>query len=508
MGILEFSCMTTDPAATTFYGLTNADHYQLTGTGGWPKNVVLVKSNTNPSSVKTTNWSFLSSYSSENLSLKNGFFSTAGCAVDSRGVVTFIAADLVFNTTKPYSEFITALRYDPTGVSDPAMSQGTGSWSTLTLNPAFGQVSIEKLSLWYSTVAGVETLNLAQPTLSVYSLKNVGTNAPALLKTYLTPACSYPGAATKLTILQDTLYMICISEFDGPLTTMAVLKDVSNANSKFNTSVCLTTAIKRTDFFVAITAAGGQPFALMQQYEGYHATLQYSLALAGPSFATFEGGTRAAIPENFGYDPALAKPQTAAPVPTNDGRACGEPKRGRGGSSGGGSSGSSGGGHSTGKDIAAVAAALPLKILIPIVAAALFIGIGIIYGLVKCCQGCYMVSKDIVNGEVPSGVVAINDLAVPTRKEEEVVGTGVGDLAYPVMREDHPTSTYSPYGTPLSPPTEQDNGLGYLFTDASSNATQQSTPLTTHEAAAAAPLTSAFGNPPSPTILRHSRPDM
>lgn len=300
-------------------------------------------------------------------------------------------------------------------------------------------------------------------------------------------------------------------QFGGPLTTLAVLKDVSNANSKFNTSVCLSTAIKQTDFFVAITAAGGQPFAMIQQDEGYHATGLYSLTLAGPSFATFESGTEAVIPENFGYDPAMAKPRTAAPIPTNDGSTCGKPKNGSGGNTGGGSrsgGGSNGGDHNTGKDIAAVAAALPLKILIPIVAATLFIGIGIIYGLVKCCQGCYMVSKDIVNGEVPSGVVAINDLAVPARKEEKAVGTGSGDLAYPVMREDHPTSTYSSYGTPLSPPTAQDNGLGYLFTDASSNITQHSIPSTTHEAAAAAPLISVLGNPPSPTIPRHSRPDM
>jgi hypothetical protein len=152
---------------------------------------------------------------------------------------------------------------------------------------------------------------------------------------------------------------------------------------------------------------------------------------------------------------------------------------------------------------------LPLKILIPIVAAALFIGVDIIYGLVKCCQGCYMVSKDIVNGEVPRGVVATNDLAVPAKKEEEAVGAGAGDLAYPVMSEHQPATTYSPYGTPLSPPAaEQDNGLGYPFVDAPSNAIQQSVPLATHDTAAAAPLTPVLGSPPSPTIPRHSRPDL
>lgn len=123
--------------------------------------MVLAKSNANPSSVMNTNWSFLSSYSSKSLSIAGGIPTVAGCAVDSRGVVTFVAAHYLYDATKPYSAYITALRYDPAGVADPALSQGTGSWSTLALNPAFGQILIEKLSLWYTTVTGVETLNIA-----------------------------------------------------------------------------------------------------------------------------------------------------------------------------------------------------------------------------------------------------------------------------------------------------------------------------------------------------------
>lgn len=161
MGILKFDCMTTNPAATIFYGVTNADSYGGYTAGGWNKNMVLVKSNANPSSITNTNWAFVSSYSSKSLSIASGIPTVAGCAVDSRGVVTFVAAHYVYDATKPYSEYITALRYDPAGVADPALSQGTGSWSTLTLNPAFGQMLIGKLSLWYTTVIGVETLNIA-----------------------------------------------------------------------------------------------------------------------------------------------------------------------------------------------------------------------------------------------------------------------------------------------------------------------------------------------------------
>ncbi|KAF8943880.1 hypothetical protein BGZ47_004925 [Haplosporangium gracile] len=569
MGILKFDCMATDPAATTFYGLVNADRYQFTGTGGWDKNMVLVKSNTNPSSVKTVNWSFLSSYSSQNLSIKYGVPTYAGCAVNSRGVVTFVAVHYVYNETKPYSDYITALRYDPAGVSDPPMSQGAGSWSTLSLNPAFGQVLIEKLSLWYTAVAGVETLNIAfvdnpfsavddtvhfgtfdevtmtfnpagkwaMPTmthgvlkatlyrgdelyyfslvgvsarLAVYSLKNVGTNTPALLRTYPTSSCSDIGLEHRLALLQNTLYMFCAREFFEPLSTLAIIKDVTDANSKFDAGVCLSTTIVNIDFFVPIgssnTAAGGQPFALIQK-DRYQ--MLYSMVLGGPTLATVEGGVDALIPEKFGYDPTETKARTTAPSPTKTpSSCCGCSKGGGGSGSGSRGGGSSGGGHTTGDDVAAVALALPWKMKLLIAVGAIIIGGGLITLFMKCCAGCYMVSKDIVNGEVPSGALAIDDLVVPAKKEEKVAGTGVGDRTYPVMTE-HQTSTSSPYGTPLSPPAAQDNGLGYLFVDTTANSTQQSTILTIHEADVAAPLTpSGVDSPTSPTIPRYPRLDM
>lgn len=540
--------MTTDPAATTFYGITNADGYGSSTAGGWSKNMVLVKSNANPSSVMTTNWSFLSSYSSKSLSIAGGIPTVAGCSVDSRGVVTFVAAHYLYDTTKPYSEYITALRYDPVGATDPALSQGTGSWSTLTLNPAFGQISIEKLSLWYTTVAGVETLNIAltdrpsivrndtvhfgtfdatamtfNPTgkwmmdgvlfaalyrgdelyyfryfdgsarLDVHSLKNVGTNTPALLRTYLANSCSDAASQQRLAILQNTLYMICSKGFNKPLSTLAIIKDVTNANSKFEDGVPFTTTVVETNYFIPIgssnnTAIGGRPIALIQDKQSYRESkLQYSMALAAPLLGSLEGPSDAIIPEKFGYDPASTT-YSAFPRPT-------------------GGSGSGSGGHSTGDDVAAVAIALPLKFKLLIAAGAILVGGGVILLLVKCCAGCYMLSKDVINGEVPSGEVAINHLAVPAKKEEKVAGSGVGDRAYPVMAE-HRSSMSSPYGTPLSPAVAQDNGLGYLFTDTSANVTQPSTILTIHETGVAASSTTrGLGSPPSPNIPQHSRPD-
>lgn len=162
MGVLEFDCVTTNAEATTFYGLTNAAiNRNAYGAAANNMNIVLVKSNISPTSLATTNWSFLSSYSSLNLATKDNIPLTAGCAVSSKGVVTFVAAHYMFLSSRPYSEHAVALRWDPLGSLDPARSQGSGGWSLLTLSPAFGPVTLEKISLYYTTVAGVETLNIA-----------------------------------------------------------------------------------------------------------------------------------------------------------------------------------------------------------------------------------------------------------------------------------------------------------------------------------------------------------
>ena len=158
MGIIDFDCMTTDPGSSTFYGLTNTKGY---GETDYNYNIVLAKSNTNPTSLHTTSWSFASSYSSKNLSIKDGIPTTAGCAVDSKGIVTFIAVHYIFAKTDPYSKYITAVRYDPAGVANPNLSQGTGSWSIMSLNPLFGQSTFEKIWLFNSVVGGIETLQLA-----------------------------------------------------------------------------------------------------------------------------------------------------------------------------------------------------------------------------------------------------------------------------------------------------------------------------------------------------------
>ncbi|KAK5814349.1 hypothetical protein F5H01DRAFT_346461 [Linnemannia elongata] len=157
MGILDFDCMTTDPARQP----STVSQTQRLQQTDYNYNIVLAKSNTNPTSLRTTSWSFPSSYSSKNLSIKDGIPITAGCAVNSKGIVTFIAVHYIFAKTDPYSKYITAVRYDPAGVTDPSLSQGTGSWSVMSLNPLFGQSTFEKIWLFNTVMGGVETLHLA-----------------------------------------------------------------------------------------------------------------------------------------------------------------------------------------------------------------------------------------------------------------------------------------------------------------------------------------------------------
>ncbi|KAG0280827.1 hypothetical protein BGZ95_008499 [Linnemannia exigua] len=535
--------MTTDVAQTKFYGISNAERYQSTGADGFHRNMVLVKSNTSPYNIHTTSWSFISSYSSLNLSVKSGTPVIAGCAVDSRGVVTYVAAHYIYDPAEPYSKYFTALRYDPAGTLDPTLSQGTGSWTTATLNPTFGPMTVKKISLYYTTVEGVETLNMAlvddpvsvsddsiifgvydtatstfNPTgrwpmpymtygivqaflvrgnemyyqtigasskLSVYSLSNVATGTPTLLRSYSSP-CADSGIQTRLAILQNTLYMICAHKYREPIDTLSIIKDVTKADSKFEPSTIFNTTIIDVEYFVTIgsnnASIGGQPFALIGRRAGYDpAKLQYSLLLAGPKFGIIEGGVDAIIPENFGTDDSKTT-SGVYPRPTHGGD--------------GGSGGSGGSGGEDGTNVVVVIGKLPVKIIIIIVVAALFVGCGILALLGKYLGGCCIIIKNAITGETPEiGVVKVENLELPETKQDDTAGSGADGLSYLAPDQQQPPA--------------QDNGLAYLLIEnqtapASYNhVPPSSTPVS------AVPLTpSVTDSPPSPSIPRHSRPDI
>ncbi|KAF9906127.1 hypothetical protein EC991_000923 [Linnemannia zychae] len=527
MGILAFNCVATDVAQTTFYGISNAERYGFTGTGGFYRSMVLAKSNANPTNVMTTNWSFLSSYSAENLSVSGGIPVVAGCAVDSRGVVTYVAAHYSYDATQPYSKYFTALRYDPAGTSDPTLSQGIGSWTVVTLNPAFGQMTARKISLHYNTIGGVETLNIAimddsivtsddsivfgtydaatatfNPTgrwamppltygnmdafllrgnelyyhtvgfnakLSVYSLGNVASGTPVLLHEYSAP-CSEIGGQTRMALLQNTIYMVCAKKYLEPINTLAIMKDVTKPDSKFEPNTAFTTTIVDFDYFVAIgssnTSTGGQPFGLIGKKAGYNLSkLQYSLPLAGQALGTIIGGVDAIIPEKFGIDPTTTTTRSAYPYPT----------------SGGGGSGSDGGGNT----VVVVAGKLPVKIIIIIVVAALFVGGGILAFCCGCIGGCCIVIKNAITGETPEiGVAKVQGLEVQEAKRDEAVGPSTDGLTYPVLGQQQPST--------------QDNGLAYLFIEnqtapePSESAPAYSTPVMIYESPLTPPVTDPF----------------
>ncbi|KAG0378141.1 hypothetical protein BGX24_004641 [Mortierella sp. AD032] len=545
MGILRFNCMTTDVAGTKAYALTNTDSYQLTASA-WKKNMVLVKSNTNPSSIRTTNWSFVSSYSSKDLSIKDGIPVTAGCTVDSQGVFTFVAAHYIFAKTDPFTKYITAIRYDPAGAVDPVMSLGAGSWSVISLNPTFGPSTFEKIWLFYGTSGGSETLNLAyltrsdvgfQPTivfgaldpatatfrptgrwdmttstdggpmsilfrgnemyyyataspsgnakLVVYSLANVATNTPALLRTYNTTVCTDIGGEMGTALLQNSYYLTCSKSGFFVIARCKfhhteILKDVTNPGSTFASSVTFISTYKKLDSLIAlgnsnnpnnnITSTpinGVVPVLLMQKYDTFIRTnLQFSMALSGPTFAVVEGGVDASIPEKFGIDPSTAT-TGSYPYPTG----------------GGGGGGGSGDGGST---IVVVAGKLPVKIIIMIVVASLFVVGGLIAFFCGCLGACCMGIKRLVTRNKPEdgpAVVEVQPDWAQGQKAEEAGAAGA--YTYPVLAE------HANNALPSQSYVQENNSLSYMYSGGDSQST-------------AAP--NATGSPPSLTVPRYSHP--
>ncbi|KAF9132456.1 hypothetical protein BGW39_000093 [Mortierella sp. 14UC] len=548
MGILRFNCMTTDVAGTTAYALTNTDSYQ-TPSDAWGKNMVLVKSNANPTSVRATTWSFLSSYSSKDLSIKDGIPTTAGCAVDSRGVVTFVAAHYIFARTDPFTKYITALRYDPAGATNPSMSQGTGSWSTLSLNPTFGPSTFEKIWLFHSAAAagGAETLNLAylsrldagfQPTiffgafdpasatfnptgrwdmttlaygspmsillrgsemyyyatsypsgnakLTVYSLANVATNTPAALRTYNTTVCTDIGGEISTALLQNSYYLTCSRSHDSNFTSLAILKDVTSASSTFAPTVSFASTFNKLDFIVALGNSNNP------NSSSTSTPVNGALpVLLMQKYDTF-------FRTNLQFSMALSGPTFAvveggvdASIPEKFGI---DPSTTTTGSypyptSGGGGSG--GGGSGSGSTVIVVAGKLSVKIIIVIVVAALFVVGGLLAFCCGCLGACCLGVKEAITGEKsddgPAVVEVQPDWAQGQKTEEAGVVTA-GAQTYPVLTEHHQPYAHN---APLPQPLVQDSGLSYL-------------PISGDSQSTAAPI--ATGTPPSPTVPRYLRP--
>ncbi|KAF9125333.1 hypothetical protein BG015_004915 [Linnemannia schmuckeri] len=124
MGILDLRCITTDPAATTFYGFAYAKGYDpktpdIPSTANY---TVLVKSNTNPSSPSALTWSLVSMTKSETLTYYDPAYSKGfTCAVNAQGVFSAFTS-FVTPSVKSFG-----IRYDP----------GLGAWMSLAVDPKY-----------------------------------------------------------------------------------------------------------------------------------------------------------------------------------------------------------------------------------------------------------------------------------------------------------------------------------------------------------------------------------
>ena len=138
MGVLDLLCVTTDPDATTFFGLAYAEDYSNTTVAN-PQYAVLVKSNTNPSSPGDLNWSVVSMFDGSKLNGYPGSVNSVdtSCTMNALGVFTmfgrYISTASFAGTKVPFG-----IRYNPAGTMDPKVGyNGRGAWSNVTIKDGF-----------------------------------------------------------------------------------------------------------------------------------------------------------------------------------------------------------------------------------------------------------------------------------------------------------------------------------------------------------------------------------
>ncbi|KAH7050495.1 hypothetical protein BKA57DRAFT_491810 [Linnemannia elongata] len=126
MGVIDLVCVTTDPGATTYYGLAYADDY---GQGSKRINyAVLIKSNTKPISPGDLTWSVVSMFDSSKLAGDPYSVTAADCScvINEQGVFTMFGLSAGAMSTTA-STFPFGIRYDPT----------SGAWMNVTVNAGY-----------------------------------------------------------------------------------------------------------------------------------------------------------------------------------------------------------------------------------------------------------------------------------------------------------------------------------------------------------------------------------
>ncbi|KAF9083152.1 hypothetical protein BGX23_011748 [Mortierella sp. AD031] len=145
MGILPLRCLTTDPAATTLYGLSYA--YKSTDTT-MPtllrsQHMVPFKSQPNPYSLRNISWSVVSTFpgSAYRSDMTDRWATGFTCAVNSAGLFSAFAnyKDGEYSSAESPLE---GLRYDPVGQMGPEYNvTGGGKWSSINVEKNYNRTA-------------------------------------------------------------------------------------------------------------------------------------------------------------------------------------------------------------------------------------------------------------------------------------------------------------------------------------------------------------------------------
>ncbi|KAK3830492.1 MAG: hypothetical protein JOS17DRAFT_746520 [Linnemannia elongata] len=269
MGRLDFSCLTSTPDSSTFYGLDTTNSFDdLPNSYRTGYSFVIFKSNSNPTSPANLTWSVVSRISVKYL--KSVGWGDYSCVVNADGVFTSFFRNYTASSLPVPSGF----QYDPFGLpgSDTLIGEkGPGTWRPFKVDPSYqwlkpyGSSQLSQAIGYVSSPAGpyllhcmlsestiqfarqeetngvltltkvggwnLPNLDIVSPSvitigndqlyvlfrtrmsfgvLNSYSLSSISSTLPAN-KTYLSPASRSCGDAVspRLLTMLKTLYLVC-----------------------------------------------------------------------------------------------------------------------------------------------------------------------------------------------------------------------------------------------------------------------------------------------------------
>ncbi|KAF9083151.1 hypothetical protein BGX23_011747 [Mortierella sp. AD031] len=141
MGKIDIKCLTADPGLTTLYGFAYGFTSRKAQETGIKDEMILFKSQENPSEVADIKWSAVSTFptSTEMTGMITRQNADFACAVNSAGVFTAISNSYWRNDEK-FKDRMQGIRYNPAGQMEPEYKvTGDGVWSALEVASNFNQ---------------------------------------------------------------------------------------------------------------------------------------------------------------------------------------------------------------------------------------------------------------------------------------------------------------------------------------------------------------------------------